>query len=138
MYAALDAGERDLVTPLLLLLFAGIVDFGFMFQRYLVLTNAAREGARIAVLPGYGTGDVQARVADYYRAGTTPTAPAATAAVSRTTITPGGGAPFAAARVAVTTTYTPLLLGRILQFFGRSFAAVTLTATAEMRVESGM
>jgi hypothetical protein len=77
-------------------------------------------------------------VADYYRAGTTPTAPAATAVVSRTTVDPGAGAPFAAARVAATTTYTPLLLGRILQFFGRSFATVTLTATAEMRIEGGM
>ncbi len=45
--------EMAIVTPLLLLLVFGIVDFGFLFQRYVVLTNAAVEGARVASLPGY-------------------------------------------------------------------------------------
>ena len=40
--------EFALVFPLLLLIVLGIVDFGFMFQRLEVVTNAAREGARIA------------------------------------------------------------------------------------------
>jgi len=42
--------EMALVLPLLLILFGGIVDFGLLFQRYEVLTNAAERGARIAVL----------------------------------------------------------------------------------------
>ena len=33
----------------------GIIDFGFLFQHYEVVTNAAREGARVAILPGYRT-----------------------------------------------------------------------------------
>ena len=41
------------VLPLLLLVLFGIIDFGFMFQRYVVLTNAAMEGARVGILPGY-------------------------------------------------------------------------------------
>ena len=52
-------GDRH---PVLLLLVFGIVDFGFMFQRYVVLTNAAAEGARVASLPGYTAADAQARV----------------------------------------------------------------------------
>lgn len=44
--------EFALVFPVLLLVVLGIVDFGFLFQRMEVVTNAAREGARIAVLPG--------------------------------------------------------------------------------------
>ncbi len=46
---------------LLLLIVAGIADFGFLFQRYEVVTNAAREGARLAVLPddGYTDADVK-------------------------------------------------------------------------------
>ena len=48
--------EFALVLPMLLLVVLGIAEFGFIFQRYEVLTNAAREGARIAVLPGYSTG----------------------------------------------------------------------------------
>ncbi len=43
----------------------GIVDFGFMFQRYVVLTNAAVEGARVASMPGYTAADAQARVHAY-------------------------------------------------------------------------
>ena len=38
--------EFALIFPLLLLVLLGIVDFGFLFQRYEVLTNATREGAR--------------------------------------------------------------------------------------------
>ena len=30
-----------------------MIEFGFLFQEYEVVTNAAREGARIAVLPTY-------------------------------------------------------------------------------------
>ena len=52
-----------------MLLFAGIVDFALMFQRYLTVSNAAREGARIAVLPGYTQTDVQNRVTEYVREG---------------------------------------------------------------------
>ena len=48
--------------PTLLLVMLGIMDFGFLFQRYEVVTNAAREGARVAILPGYQTPDVEARV----------------------------------------------------------------------------
>ena len=46
--------EMAVVLPLLMLLMFGIIDFGFMFQRYVVLTNAAMEGARVGILPGYG------------------------------------------------------------------------------------
>jgi len=45
--------EFALALPLLLVVLAGIVDFGFAFQRYEVITNAAREGARLASLPGF-------------------------------------------------------------------------------------
>ena len=61
--------EFALVFPMLLLVMLGIMDFGFLFQRYEVLTAAAREGARIAILPGYTDADVQARVTAYLTAG---------------------------------------------------------------------
>jgi Flp pilus assembly protein TadG len=40
--------ETALVLPLLLLLVAGIVDLGGAFNSYIIVTNAAREGARYA------------------------------------------------------------------------------------------
>ncbi|MCH7720860.1 MAG: pilus assembly protein, partial [Planctomycetes bacterium] len=50
--------ELALVLPILLLVLGGIMDFGFLFLRYEVVTNAAREGARIGVLRSRGFGDV--------------------------------------------------------------------------------
>ncbi len=46
--------EMAIVTPVLLLLLAGVVDLGRAFYSYVVIANAAREGARIASrLPCY-------------------------------------------------------------------------------------
>ena len=50
--------EFALVAPLLILLFAAIVDFGNMFRSFEAVTNAAREGARVGVLPAYQDADV--------------------------------------------------------------------------------
>ena len=61
--------EAAVALPLLLLIVLGIVDFGLLFRRYEVLTNAAREGARVAVLPGYSAVDAQDRVQQYLAAG---------------------------------------------------------------------
>jgi len=61
--------EFALTLPLLLLIVMGIFDFGLMFQRYEVVTNAAREGARIGVLPGYSTSDAEARANQYLNVG---------------------------------------------------------------------
>jgi Flp pilus assembly protein TadG len=64
-YASSELIEMAIVLPILLFIFAGIIDFGFMFQRYEVLTNAAREGARMGTLPGYSQTDIQNRVEQY-------------------------------------------------------------------------
>ena len=64
--------EFALVFRLLLMVVLGIVDFGFLFQRMEVVTNAAREGARIAVLPGYLEADVRARVCNFVQTGGIP------------------------------------------------------------------
>lgn len=44
--------ELALVLPVLLLLVFGIVEFGRIFHAYLVVTQAAREGARVGVVGG--------------------------------------------------------------------------------------
>src|SRR5207245_9991345 len=61
--------EFALVLPILLLVLAGILDMGFLFKDYEVLTNAAREGARMASLPGWVESAVQTRVNGYLAAG---------------------------------------------------------------------
>jgi Flp pilus assembly protein TadG len=131
--------EFALVLPLLLLVLLGIAEFGFMFQRYEVVTNAAREGARMAVLPGYGTADVQARVAAYVTSGRVPTNTTNPNVLVEDVSIPvaGGSLPaMSAKRVTVTYTYTFQFLNALSAFFG-SRAAVPLTAVSEMRTEAG-
>ncbi len=42
--------EFALVLPLMLLFLTGIIDVGYMYQQYLTLQNAAREGARLGAV----------------------------------------------------------------------------------------
>jgi Flp pilus assembly protein TadG len=42
--------ETAVIVPILLLLVAAVVDFGRIFDAYIVLTNAVREGARYGTL----------------------------------------------------------------------------------------
>jgi Flp pilus assembly protein TadG len=42
--------ELAIVTPVLLLLVMGIIEFGWIFNGFITITGAAREGARVAVV----------------------------------------------------------------------------------------
>jgi Flp pilus assembly protein TadG len=132
--------EFAFVLPLMLLVVLGIIDFGFLFQRYEVITNAAREGARVAVLPGYADADVVARVDQYLAAaGLTdggrvvstvhpPPIPVITATAAYcATVT----------SVTVTYPYGYSFVGGIASYFGGGTLATRtgLTATSEMRNE---
>jgi Flp pilus assembly protein TadG len=130
--------ELALVLPVLLLVFAAIVDFALVFQRFLTISNAAREGARIAVLPGYTQADSQDRVTQYVRQGTGDNTVSPTAVLTTVSIDPAGATPaFPAARVTVTMTHSYLFLGPVAGLLGGgSFSSITLGASATMRIES--
>ena len=53
--------EFALVLPLILLILMGIVEFGLMFNSYLTINNASREGARLASVGGTDV-EVETRV----------------------------------------------------------------------------
>ena len=134
--------EYALVLPMLLLVVLGIAEFGFMFMRYEVITNAAREGARIAVLPGYSTADVTNRVNAYLTQGRVPTTagdpPVAIidVDVEDASVPVGGGRPpMTARRVTVTLTHNFMFLPGIGTWFGTTYATVPIVAVAEMRTE---
>jgi hypothetical protein len=128
--------EFALVLPLLLLLVVGMFDLGFAFQRYQAVTNAAREGARMAVLPGYTTDDIRSRVTEYLRASGVPLVPAPTIDVDLISVpAPGGGALFAVMRVQVQVIHTFTLLGPIAALVGGSFGTVPLVSESVMRTE---
>ncbi len=62
------AVEFAIVAPLFFLIVLGILEFGRMVMVQQVITNAAREGARIAVLDSATAGRVTTRVNDYMSA----------------------------------------------------------------------
>lgn len=134
--------ETALILPLLLLVSVGIFEFGRAFQTWQILTNAAREGARLAVMPGPVAGAVDTRVRSYLTSGMLdPTAianatvivdPAATVAI-------GGGATATASLVTVTYPFEFMVLQPVASLLvagSTAGAPIALTATATMRNES--
>ena len=60
------AVEFALVAPIFFLLVFGLIEFGRMMMIQQSLTNAAREGSRVAILPTTKDGaDVEAAMRDY-------------------------------------------------------------------------
>ena len=57
--------ETAIVLPVLVLLLAAVIDFGRVIDAYIVLTNAAREGARFgSVKPSLSVAEVEQIVVD--------------------------------------------------------------------------
>jgi Flp pilus assembly protein TadG len=145
--------ELALTLPLLLVIVLGIFDFGFMFQRYEVVTNAAREGSRVGVLPGYAVADAQARAEQYLNAGGLGTGtPDHTANCSSATVTAGQRCTYAVVTTSpafgpsgktvkqITTTVSYdhefAFVGPLMQLFSGSLGTTRLKAISTMRLES--
>ena len=136
--------EFAFVLPLLLVIFAGIVDFGMLLQRYEVVTNAAREGARIAVLPGYTESLVRTRARLYIQEGLNLTDGDLAAAVPDSAAgvalefdeLPVGGNTIDVARVTVNYAHNFIILGPVLSLIGQAWgSSINLSAVSTMRVE---
>jgi hypothetical protein len=127
--------ETALTLPLILLVVIGIIEFGWVFQKYEVVTNAAREGARVLVLPAFGPDDAVARVEDYLTAaGLDPNL--------ATIPTPGapvqsdlGGTCIWTITVSVSYPHEAPFLAGIGSYFGSSFGTFSLNASSTMRTE---
>ncbi|WP_347351559.1 TadE/TadG family type IV pilus assembly protein [Intrasporangium sp.] len=120
------AVEFALVLPLMLAVIGGVVDFGRAFYTQVVLTNAAREGARAAVvLQPYDASAVTQRA----RAAAPGITPA-----DLTVTTPGACAAGSNAAVSVSTGFTWLVLEPALSLVGAGSALPTsLSAKAVMQ-----
>ena len=125
--------EFAIVLPILVFVIAGIVDFGMMFRTYEAVTNAAREGARVGVLPGYAAVDVQSRV-DAYLTASGLSGAHTTNVVDVAVATTAGT--FTARAVTLNYTYTFAIIGAAAPYFGGSFGSITLNAQSVMRTEA--
>jgi len=129
--------EVALTLPLLLLVAAGIFEFGRAYQTQQVLTNAVREGARVAVLPNQPTGAAATRVTTYLTNGQLPNAGTATVTVTATTISIGGTTT-PGSRVTVNYPFSFMVLqpvARLVVGSSNLGSALTMSASAEMRNE---
>lgn len=132
--------ETALTLPLLLLVSVSLFEFGRAFQTWQVLTNAAREGARLAVMPNPVAGGPEARVLQYMQAGQLQYADTATISVNpKATVDIGAGATATASQVTVSYPFQFIVLNPVMRLVvGKSTvgAPLTMTASAQMRNES--
>ena len=61
--------ETAITVPIIILIAVGIFEFGRAYQHAQVITNAAREGARVSILADKSDADVTSAVREYMKAG---------------------------------------------------------------------
>jgi len=131
------AVEFALLLPVLLLLVFGIIDFGRAINDQITLTQAAREGVRLASL-GYSSAAVNTRTES-------AAAPTLTLTSANITVTPAtspacalGAGNGVDAVVKLTYTYTFVTpIGAFMAMFGTGLGStLSLTATGEMPCET--
>lgn len=130
--------ETALALPMVLLVAVGIFEFGRAYQTWQVVTNAAREAARVAVLPNGNQAIATERARTYLESGQLPEADAATVSLTPVTLDLGGGVSVAASSVTVSYPFEFIVLQPIARLvvsgstLGSAFA---MTTTAVMRNE---
>jgi len=128
-----------MTLPILLLVSVGIFEFGRAYQTWQVLTNAAREGARVAVLPTVDAGAAEARVLEYMTAGGLPNARLDEVNVTSIDLSLGGAATASGSQVTVSYPFEFMVLQPVAQLITRGSLTgepFTLTASAAMRNEN--
>jgi Flp pilus assembly protein TadG len=115
--------ETALVLPFLILLVMGVLDIGRAFNAYIVVTNAAREGARYGIAHSGNADGIRARVLQE-TTGTGVTVDSADIAISY----PDGQAPRNPIQVTVTHNF------QIIASLVLGLDSVPVTATAEMEI----
>lgn len=131
--------ETALTLPIVLVLSISIFEFGRALQVWQLLTNAAREGARVSVLPGTTIDETQSRVLAYMAAGGLENRALDQIAVNANAAIDMGTGPVSASQVTVSYPYSFMVLNPIMQLVVRGStvgAPITMTASALMRNES--
>lgn len=128
--------ETAITIPLVLLISVAIFEFGRAYQTWQVLTNAAREGARVGVIAGATDAQVTDAVRNYMSTGGLPQSDSAPVAVDR-------NAPFGASntatRVTISYPFQFMVLNPVVRLVDADSATgegtTTMTAVAVMRNE---
>ena len=132
--------EAAFTLPIMLLVCIGILEFGRAYQAWQVVTNASREGARIAVLPEYPNTTVTDRVKTYLTNGGLEAAnvTATNVVITETTVPVSGVVTAPAASVRVEYPFEFMVLQPVASLVVRNSRAgesFTMVATTVMRNE---
>jgi Flp pilus assembly protein TadG len=127
--------ETAITIPMILLVSVAIFEFGRAYQTWQVLTNAAREGARVSILAESTDADVTAAVRNYMVSGRLPGAATAPISVERSL-------PFGSnksSRITVNYPFNFMVIGPVARLVRSTSSlgngALTMTAVALMRNE---
>jgi Flp pilus assembly protein TadG len=129
--------ETAITLPLVLLVCVSIFEFGRAYQTWQVLTNAAREGARVAILSESTDAQVTTAVKAYMQGGQLPSFALANVTVERTV-------PFAASntasRITISYPFKFTVLNPVMRLVRSSSTTgqgtTTMVSVAMMRNES--
>ena len=128
--------EAAITVPVILLISVGIFEFGRAYQTWQVLTNAAREGARMAVITGSTDTDVTARVRNYMQAGSLPNYATATVSIQRNVALTGADT---GSSIQINYPFQFMVLNPVVRLVAPSDtttgAPITMTSSALMRNE---
>lgn len=116
--------ETALVLPLLLLIVFGTIEFGRVFNAYLVVSNASREGARAAAV-GKSNSEITTMATDK----------AASIGTVSVTISPSDSRPYGS-EVTVTVNHTLNLIVPIIRTIIAPSGSLNVSSSTSMRVES--
>ena len=128
--------EAAVTIPLILLIAVGIFEFGRAYQTWQVLTNAAREGARLAVISGSTDADVTTTVRNYMQAGNLDNYATATVTITRNVPLTG---PDTGSQVQIAYPFQFMVLQPVIQLIDAASTTgtpITMQASALMRNES--
>jgi Flp pilus assembly protein TadG len=131
--------EMAFTLPLLLLISVGILEFGRAFQTWQILTNAAREGARVAVLPGMDDSMVTARVQEYVQAGVLDANATTQVTIQRTVAISYGSGTATGSKVIVSYPFKFMVLNGVAKLVASNTTLgsdFTMAASATMRNEN--
>jgi Flp pilus assembly protein TadG len=128
--------ETAITIPLVLLISVAIFDFGRAYQTWQVLTNAAREGARVSILAEATDAQVTAAVREYMKSGKLKDYATAPITLERTV--PLGSN--TSSRITINYPFTFMAIGPVAKLVKGGTSTIsdslTMTAVALMRNES--
>ena len=131
--------ETAITIPILLVLMVGIFEVGRAYEHWQVLTNAAREGARMSITPSSTQSATTALIRQYMAEGQLSESAAAAVVVNTGASIDVNGTPVSASAVTVDYPFEFIMLQPVVRLVAPSATVggpITMRATAIMRNEA--